>query len=42
LEASFMPEKAHVHKLSVDRLTVGGIHLLELMTITVYGYGASM
>jgi hypothetical protein len=32
LEASFMPEKAHVHKLSVDRLTVGGIHLLELMT----------
>ena len=26
------PEKAHIHELSVDRLAVGGIHLLELMT----------
>jgi hypothetical protein len=37
LEVRFMPVKAqpgkgHVHELSVDRLAVGGIHLLELMT----------
>jgi hypothetical protein len=44
------PEKAHVHEFSVDRLAVGGIHLLELLihhrlrirSIDVDGISASL
>jgi len=50
LKARFMPEKTHVHELSVDKLAVGGIHLLELLihhrllirSIDVDGISASL